>query len=63
MIIDYRGEIKVALHNDSEDVKGISNGDRIAQLIISPFCEIEFEEADSLDQTESEESGFGSTGR
>lgn len=59
---DYRGPVKVALHNDSEQRQRIRNGERIAQLILMPFYEIDFYEVDELDDTERGEGGFGSTG-
>ena len=59
---DYRGPVKVALHNDSEQRQRIKNGERIAQLILMPFYEIDFYEVDELDDTERGEGGFGSTG-
>ena len=59
---DYRGPVKVALHNDSEQRQRIKNGERIAQLILMPFYEIDFHEVDELDDTERGEGGFGSTG-
>lgn len=59
---DYRGEIIVALHNDSEDDKTVQNGDRIAQIVIMPFLNAEFNEVDDLSETERGEGGFGSTG-
>ncbi len=60
---DYRGEYIVALHNDSETVRTVSNGDRIAQLVIMPFLSAEFVEADELDETKRGAGGFGSTGK
>lgn len=61
---DYRGEIKVALHcHGGDGVKSIEPGERIAQLVILPYVKAEFEEADSLDDTERGLGGFGSTGR
>lgn len=59
---DYRGEIMVGLHNDSEDHRTISNGDRIAQLIVQKYESVSFEEVDELDDTVRGEGGFGSTG-
>jgi dUTP pyrophosphatase len=59
---DYRGEYIVALHNDSEEPRVIHNGDRIAQLVILPFLSAEFEETDSLSDTDRGAGGFGSTG-
>ena len=60
---DYRGEYIVALHNDSEKVRVVSNGDRIAQLVVMPFLSVEFEETESLDETARGAGGFGSTGK
>lgn len=59
---DYRGEYIVALHNDSDETRTVRNGDRIAQLVILPFMEAEFEECDSLPETVRGAGGFGSTG-
>ena len=60
---DYRGEIIVALHNDSNEVRYIENGERIAQLVITPYLPIEFYEVDELDETARGRGGFGSTGK
>lgn len=59
---DYRGEYIVPLYNDSNETKIIHSGDRIAQLVIMPYLNIEFEEVDDLDETERGLNGFGSTG-
>ena len=60
---DYRGEILVALHNDSGTTQTIFNGDRIAQLIISPYLNCEFNVVPTLDATARGEGGFGSSGK
>ena len=60
---DYRGECTVALHNDTDEVRTVAPGDRIAQLVILPFLAAEFPEADALDATDRGAGGFGSTGR
>lgn len=60
---DYRGEYTVALHNDSALPREVANGDRIAQLVVMPFLEVEFEEAEELSETERGTGGFGSTGK
>ncbi len=60
---DYRGEYTVALHNDSARPCEISSGDRIAQLVVMPFLEIEFDEVDELPATARGAGGFGSTGK
>lgn len=59
---DYRGEIMVALHNHSESVQTIENGERIAQLVIAPYITANFILSDELDDTNRGEGGFGSTG-
>ncbi len=59
---DYRGEVKVALLNHSDIPRTVLPGDRIAQLVITPFLKALFEEKDSLSQTLRGEGGFGSTG-
>lgn len=59
---DYRGEVIVALHNDSGESRDIEPGERIAQLIVLPYLPLEFEETEELDNTERGEGGFGSTG-
>lgn len=61
---DYRGEVMVALHNDSSSIQHINAGDRIAQLI---FAEVwhpadGLEEVEELSDTSRGEGGFGSTG-
>lgn len=59
---DYRGEVIVALHNDSDKDQAIEAGERIAQLIIQPYTVTTMEEVDDLDETERGSGGFGSTG-
>lgn len=60
---DYRGEYIVALHNDTDEVRTVNHGDRIAQLVIMPFLPAEFEEVQELSETERGAGGFGSTGK
>lgn len=60
---DYRGEIIVALHNHSNEPQALSDGERIAQLVIAPCFVADFVEAGELSQSERGENGFGSTGR
>ena len=60
---DYRGEYIVALHNDTDEDKVIAKNERIAQLVIMPYLSVEFEEVDTLDETERGAGGFGSTGK
>lgn len=59
---DYRGEIIVALHNHSTEAIVVESGERVAQMVITPYIMAEFEEADSLEETERGSGGFGSTG-
>ena len=60
---DYRGEYIVAMHNDGECAQIIKSGDRIAQLVIMPYLAVDFEETDTLNDTERGAGGFGSTGK
>lgn len=60
---DYRGEIMVALHNDSDVPQTINHGERIAQMVITPYIRPEFVETDDLTDTERGEGGFGHTGK
>lgn len=59
---DYRGEYIVALHNDTDEAKLIMPGERVAQLVVMPFLEVEFDEVDELENTKRGDGGFGSTG-
>ena len=59
---DYRGEVKVALHNHGKVERRVEQGDRIAQLVIAPYYVAEFFEADELSATVRGGGGFGSTG-
>ena len=66
---DYRGEIMVALHNDSSNIQHIEAGDRIAQLIFHPLVYIIpdqngdiWEIVEELSETDRGEGGFNSTG-
>lgn len=59
---DYRGEIMVALHNHSQDIRVVSHGDRIAQIGFIPYLTACFLEVDELSDSERGTGGFGSTG-
>ena len=59
---DYRGEVIVALYNDSGFDQEIKVGDRIAQFILDECTRVEWEGTDTLDETERSSGGFGSTG-
>ena len=60
---DYRGEIIVALHNHGDSAKTVEPGDRIAQMVITPFLTANFIETDELNDTVRGEGGFGSSGK
>ena len=61
---DYRGEVKVIMYNHGKKEFTINNGDRIAQMILSPILKIELEETnEDLPETIRGEGGFGSTGK
>lgn len=60
---DYRGEVKVALHNDSDTSRFVEPGQKIAQMVVSPFLSVDFTEVGELDVTTRGEGGFGSTGK
>ena len=58
---DYRGEVKVCLYNHSNEVQTISPNERIAQIIFTPFMQVNFLETDELTDTDRGTGGFGST--
>lgn len=60
---DYRGEIKIALHNHSDSIRKVRRGERVAQIVLVPFLKPTFHEQDSLSDTTRGEGGFGSTGQ
>jgi len=60
---DYRGEVIVALHNHSDVPQVVEPLEKVAQLIILPYIQTQFEEADELSDTECGTGGFGSTGK
>jgi dUTP pyrophosphatase len=60
---DYRGELRVLLVNFGEEPFVVSNGDRIAQLVIAPVSRAELEVVAELDATSRGAGGYGSTGR
>lgn len=55
----YRGEVFVALHNDTDKPQQIMNGDRIAQMIIMEYPTVGIIETDTLSETERGNGGFG----
>tara|TARA_B110000090_G_scaffold153823_1_gene168850 strand:+ start:213 stop:647 length:435 start_codon:yes stop_codon:yes gene_type:complete len=59
---DYRGEIKIALVNLSQENFTIKNGDRVAQMVVNKYEQVSFNLTDSLDDTERGVGGYGHTG-
>ncbi len=60
---DYRGEVKVALHNHGTTPQTVLKGERVAQMVIVDYYACDYVECDDLDETARGEGGFGSTGR
>ena len=60
---DYRGEIKVIIYNHGDTNFVVNNGDRIAQMVLSPVIKMDLEETIDLPETMRGEGGFGSTGK
>ena len=60
---DYRGEIMVAIHNHSTAPQTIEHGERIAQIVFTPYVAATLEESNELDDTVRGDGGFGSTGK
>lgn len=59
---DYRGEIKVILANFGKEDFVVNRGDRIAQIVIARYEQVQWNVVEILGQTERGEGGFGSTG-
>lgn len=60
---DYRGEIFVPIHNHGQTPQTLEDGERMAQIILTPYLTANFLETDELTDTARGENGFGSTGR
>lgn len=60
---DYRGEIIIFIINEGEKDLVINNGDRLCQMVIQPYIQVDFEPVGSLDETQRGEGGIGSTGK
>lgn len=60
---DYRGEVRVLLFNAGAAPHDVAVGDRIAQLVIAPAPQVEFQWSEALDATDRGTGGFGHTGR
>jgi dUTP pyrophosphatase len=59
---DFRGEVKVALINLGKADFEVKNGERIAQIVVSPIKRFDMIMVESLSETDRNEGGFGSTG-
>lgn len=59
---DYRGELMVSLHNHSGEERVVEDGQRIAQLVVTPYLAARFTPVDGLEDTQRGSGGFGSTG-
>lgn len=59
---DYRGEVKVKIHNHSDKPKMIEPNERVAQIVVVP-CFNQFKQVDELTETNRGNNGFGSTGK
>lgn len=59
---DYRGEIMVSIYNHSSETQTIAAGERVAQIVITPYLTVNFVESEELDDTLRGSGGFGSTG-
>lgn len=60
---DYRGPLGVALVNLGAEPYTIHHGDRVAQMIVAPVIQVQFQEVDALSDTARGVGGFGSTGK
>lgn len=60
---DYRGEIKIIMVNLSQEDFVVNSGERIAQMIISEYKQVQWEEVALLDDSVRGEGGFGHTGK
>jgi dUTP pyrophosphatase len=60
---DYRGEVGVILINHGLEPFTVQRGDRIAQMIVAPFVQVDFQQLSELSETERGAGGFGSSGK
>jgi len=60
---DYRGEIQAILINLSDEAFVIKNGERICQMVIAQHVQVEWEETESINETQRGAGGFGHTGK
>lgn len=61
--MDYRGELGIPILNTSNEDRFIEDGERIAQILLKKADQFEWEEVDTLDDTERGEGGFGHTNK
>jgi dUTP pyrophosphatase len=59
---DYRGEVKIILLNAGREPFRVQRGDRVAQLVVAPVCQVEWREVETLPASARGASGFGSSG-
>jgi len=60
---DYRGEIMVALYNQSGVEQVVEQAERVAQMVITPYLKVEYQQVEDLTDTARGQGGFGSTGK
>lgn len=60
---DYRGEVKIILGNFGNEEYVVNHGDRVAQMVIAPVIQADFECVETLSDTQRGAGGFGSTGK
>ncbi|MBR5003453.1 MAG: dUTP diphosphatase [Bacteroidaceae bacterium] len=59
---DYRGEVGIILINHSDKAFVIEDGERVGQMVVAQYSRVEWNETDTLDETERGTGGFGHTG-
>jgi dUTP pyrophosphatase len=60
---DYRGEVKIIMGNLGDKDEVINHGDRVAQMVLMPVPQAQFEIVEELSDTQRGSGGFGSTGK
>lgn len=60
---DYRGEVKVILINLSHEIQTIHHGDRVAQIVLQKVEKLQWKLAETLEETQRNDGGFGHTGK
>lgn len=59
---DYRGPIKVIMINQGQKPFVVRRGERVAQMVVAPVCQTQWELVKELTETQRNEGGFGHTG-